>query len=344
MTQTELLPALTFTPPVISLNFEEIEARIDSITEQYNGLVVKEDDVPAIKNEMAGLNKLAGSLANARKDAAAKVSEPIKVFENRIKGLESKILITRTFLDDQVKAHIQRERDEKRAHVQAMIDIQKDEHGCAGLDIPIQESWLNKTAKDKTTTAEILAIILAHKKAVEDHLALEQAKKDRVVAIENHSAALASGRGYQLPFSRFTALQDLAVPLSDVLAQIEKAYADEDARRAEAATPKQEVPAPEPKKHWIDAPEPRPEPAPAIKAMTITATYDATNGAKIGVLYQQIKALCKTCTASVKELEHAYTARQTGTLYGTVPQKMVTPVAEHTFSNGPNINPVASHL
>lgn len=307
MTQAELLPALQFTPPAISLNFEELEANIEAITEQYKDVIVQEDDVPAIKNEMAGLNKLAGNLADARKSAAAKISEPIREFENKVKSLEAKVLGVRTFLDNQVKAHIQRERDERRASVQFIIDAQKDEHGCKSLDIPIQESWLNKTAKDKTITAEVQAIILAHKRQQEEKAALEQAKKDRVVALEGHCKAMEQCRAYSLPFSRFAHLQDFNIPLAEAMAKISEIYTFEDARIAEieqrkavATQPTKQEP------HFLDMPEVKEqskiESLPMKKAMTITATYNAENGQAIQALYQQIKALCLTCAAQVREI------------------------------------------
>lgn len=308
MTHAEFLPALQFTPPVITFNFDELAARIKGITEKYTGVIVQEDDVQAIKSEMAGLNHLADHLATARKDAVASVSVPIKEFETRIKTLESEIKDTRSFLDEQVKAHIQRERDAKRASAQFIIDYQKDEHGCKGLDIPIQESWLNKTAKDKTITAEVLAIILAHKRQQEEKAALEQAKKDRVIALESHCKAMEQGRGYSLPFSRFSHLQGLDIPLTDAMAKIGQIYADEDARIAEIEQRKIAPPLTQPKvePHFLDMPEVKApaqeEVKPVRKAMTITATYSGENGPAIQALYQQIKALCLTCTAQVREI------------------------------------------
>lgn len=299
MTSAELLPALQFTPPVISLNFDELEDKIKAITETYTGLVVQEKDVPAIKNEMAGLNKVAAQLADARKEAVSKVSGPIKEFEDRVKGLESSVKDTRTFLDEQVKAHIQRERDQRRARVQFMVDAQKDEHGCRPLDIPLQENWLNKTITDKQITSEIQGIILRHKKDEAEREALAQARKDRVLALENHIKAMEQSRNYTFSFSAFTHLQSLDVPLAEALAQIEKIYAAEDQRILEISQSKPYV-AP----HFTDPPpEPEVEVKKAIqKAMTITATYDSENGPKIQALYQQIKSLCLTCTAQIKEI------------------------------------------
>ena len=111
----ETLPALQFTPPVISLDFEALESRIRGITEQYEGLHVQESDVPAIKSEMAGLNKLKDMLAAARKEAVERISTPIREFENRVKALESEIIATRSMLDEQVKAYVHAEREGRRA-------------------------------------------------------------------------------------------------------------------------------------------------------------------------------------------------------------------------------------
>ncbi|MDR2893035.1 MAG: DUF1351 domain-containing protein [Deltaproteobacteria bacterium] len=317
MTQQELLPALQFTPPVISLNFEELTARVREITERYTGLVVQEDDVTAIKSEMAGLNHLATQLADARKDAVARVSGPIKAFEEQVKGLEAEIKTTRTFLDEQVKAHIQRERDSRRASVQVTIDALKDEHGCKDLDIPIQEGWLNKTAKPTVISAEVQAIILTHKRQIEEAARLEQAKKDRVVALEGHCKTMEQGRGYVLPFSKFAHLQSLDLPLADALAKAGEIYAAEDAKIAEIEQRKLAATAPQPKPeppkeapHWTDAPEVPTVPAearPLRKSMIITGTYNSENGPAIQALYRQIKLLClsDTCTVKITELDHA---------------------------------------
>lgn len=306
MTQAELLPALQFTPPVLSLDFEELEKRIDGITEQYSGLIVSEDDVTPIKSEMAGLNKLAKQLADARKDAVSLVSSPIKEFEGRIKSLESKIVSTRSFLDEQVKGHVQRERESRRHAVKFIIDAQLDEHGISDLDIPIQESWLNKSAKDKQVSAEVAAIILAHKKAQEEKAALEQARLDRATAIENHNSAMSGNREYSLPVSGFYALQSLDIPLSQALKRIEEAYEAEDDRRMKitkadsVVKDKKEEPP-----HFMDFPDPAPAPQPQaspMRSMTITATYKPEKGAQINVLYLQLQALCETISVQVKEL------------------------------------------
>lgn len=306
MTNAELLPALQFTPPVLSMNFEELESKVREITDTYTGLIVQEEDVPSIKNEMAGLNKLAAQLADARKDAVSRVSGPIRDFEERVKGLEIMIKDTRSLLDEQVKAHIERERDSRRASVQLVIDVHKSEHGCKDLEIPIQESWLNKTAKDRVISDSILAIILDYKRQVEAAANLEQAKKDRVVALENHNAAMAQAHGYALSFSRFAHLQGLDISLPEALNALSDIYSAEEERLAEMERMKAEPVAPAPEPHFTDPPKRETPAAVEVqrvqKAMNICATYSAENGSAIQALYRQIKALCLTCTVSIKEL------------------------------------------
>lgn len=306
MQNTELLPALSYTLPVLEINFQELEDRITEITETYSGLIVQEADVPAIKNEMAGLNKLAAQLADARKDAVLRVSAPIREFEGKIKSLEANIISTRSLLDEQVKAHIERERTCRRASVQLIIDVHKKEHGCKDLEIPIQESWLNKTAKDKDTSNAILAIIFEHKRQVEEAAKLEQAKKDRIIALENHNEALAQSRDYALSFSHFAHLQGLDIPLTEAIKTITEIYEAEDARRVATELPKVEPAPSAPETYFEDLPtqEAPVEAAPQVrlKAMTICGTYNAENGPAIQELYRQIRALCLTCTVTIKEL------------------------------------------
>lgn len=48
---------VTATPLVITWDKDAVSTLLDTVLAQYAGLEVQEADVPAIKNEMAGLNK-----------------------------------------------------------------------------------------------------------------------------------------------------------------------------------------------------------------------------------------------------------------------------------------------
>ena len=295
------LPALQFTPPSIVFDFETLKHNIEEITTKYEGLVVGEDDVTAIKSELAALNHLAKGLADARKDAVAKVSAPIKDFEAQVKEMETLILATRGKLDEQVKAFVQKEREGKRASVQFMIDALKDEFKCTA-DIPIQESWLNKTAKDTAISAEIKGIILKHQKQEQEARELEQAKKDRVVAMESHIKAMQAKFGYEVPFSAVSHLQGLDTPLQDVYTGIEAAFEKEGAR-LEAVVAAQ-VRAQAQVQTQVQQPTPQPAPRtvaqPLPKTINITAAYLPANAEMVRSLCKQLEAVCVSVSVQVK--------------------------------------------
>jgi hypothetical protein len=211
------------TLPALSFDYEGLKAWAKGITEQYEGVVVREEDIIGIKSEMAGLNKIKKQLNDARIATVKQVSAPIREFEEQIKEVVGIITDTRTMLDEQVKAHEERQREERRHQVIFMIDAAKDEHG-ADFPIEINPSWLNKSAKPKTIRAEIDQIILAHLKAEREARELEQARKDRAVAIEQTCATLAKQHGITLPPSQFLRLHDMEIPLGEANKQIEAAY------------------------------------------------------------------------------------------------------------------------
>ena len=62
---------VTATPLVITWDKDAVSTLLDTVLAQYAGLEVQEADVPAIKNEMAGLNRLKERMDNARKDIKA---------------------------------------------------------------------------------------------------------------------------------------------------------------------------------------------------------------------------------------------------------------------------------
>ena len=53
--------AVTATPLVINWNRDAVSALLDATLEQYEGLVVREEDVPAIKSEMAARQRPQGN-------------------------------------------------------------------------------------------------------------------------------------------------------------------------------------------------------------------------------------------------------------------------------------------
>jgi DNA repair exonuclease SbcCD ATPase subunit len=212
------------TLPALKFDYGSLRKWVEDITAKYKGLVVREEDVKDIKKDMAELNKAAGSLDDARKEAVRQVSVPIKEFETRIKELVDEIKKTRSGLDQQVKAYEKLEKEQKRQEIEFMIDYLMAEHEAPDVRIEIESSWLNKSTNMKSVQAAIEAAILGHLKAKREAAELEQAKKDRAVAIEQQCERMAKECGFNLPPSQFLRLHDLSIPLEKVLADVENAY------------------------------------------------------------------------------------------------------------------------
>lgn len=300
------LPALTF-------DFAGLKAWALGITEKYANLVVREEDVTAIKSEMAGLNKAKKAVDDARKEAVRRVSEPIKAFEAQVKEVTGLFATTYDALAGQVKEFEDREREAKRVQVKVLIDSLLDEHKLNGFPIPIQDSWLNKSKPMKTVKAEVESLILAHKKELEDKAALEQARRDRAASIEEKCAELSAQHGFTLTASVFLdLLDDMQRPQAEVMEAIEqgfsaaaaKAQREAAAKAAQAApaTPSP-TPASAPPAQAPATPQPPRPPmfrpagqAPARKSLTLDLEYDPAQEAVILTLVRNLESLCITLT------------------------------------------------
>ena len=95
--------AVTATPLVINWNRDAVSALLDAVLEQYEGLAVREEDVPAIKAEMAGLNKLRDRLDDARKEITRRIAGPLDAFNDEARSLVARVVEVRAGLDAQVK-------------------------------------------------------------------------------------------------------------------------------------------------------------------------------------------------------------------------------------------------
>ena len=83
---------VTATPLVITWDKDAVSTLLDTVLAQYAGLEVQEADVPAIKNEMAGLNRLKERMDNARKDIKRRIAGPLDGFDAEVKALIARIV------------------------------------------------------------------------------------------------------------------------------------------------------------------------------------------------------------------------------------------------------------
>ena len=195
---------VTATPLVITWDKDAVSALLDAVLAQYAGLEVQEADVPAIKNEMAGLNRLRERMDNARKDIKRRIAGPLDGFDAEVKALIARIVDARTALD------------------------------TPELDIPINPSWLNKSTRQAEIHEDIKRIIAAYKRECEEARRTEQAKADRIALVEATAKAQAEQHGFALPLSKFAACLTPDISGEDAAGIIGQAYAAEAKAREES--------------------------------------------------------------------------------------------------------------
>lgn len=302
LAQFDLL--VTATPLVINWNRDAVSALLDSVLNQYKGLVVREEDVPAIKSEMAVLNKLAERLDTSRKDIKRQISAPVTEFEDDVKVMTARVLEVRAGLDAQVKEFERRDREGRRQNVQLVIDALKNDEGVPELDIPIKEPWLNKSIKQAQLHAEIQNIILKHKQDKTAAEQLERARADRATMVETALKAKAEEYGFSLPMGKFAPCLSLDITSEEATGVIGQVFAaearlreqqaqDKAAREAaaeEARQTRQAVPTPPPTAPFIEEDD-FPTAPPVTTTLILSVAYEPAREQAVQELLAQLRSV-----------------------------------------------------
>ena len=269
---------VTATPLVITFDVDALNAAVDAVLEPYEGRIVAENEIPGIKSEMAALNKVKEKLEAARKEIAGQIIAPVKEFEAQVKGIVQRLVDGRGKLDAQVKAFEAQQREDRKASVQAIIDEVLEAAKLDGFTIPIDERWLNKSAKEKDIRAEIENITLREKTRRMEAEQLERAKQDRIAMIEQAVESAGQRYGFDLPVAKFSRLFSLEWETDKALAQVDEWFAAEAERRKPVAPAPAVEPAPvEQPVQPVAQPTPQPEPTPEItRAINVRVAYIAS--------------------------------------------------------------------
>lgn len=269
---------VTATPLVITFDVDALNAAVDAVLKPYEGRVVEEGELAGIKSEMSALNKVKDKLEAARKDIAGKISSPVKEFEAQVKAAVQRIIDGRGKLDAQVKAFEQKQRESRRAKVQAIIDEVLEPAKLDGFTIDIDERWLNKSAKDKDIRAEIENIALREKTRRMEAEQLERARQDRILLIEQAVESAGKRYGFALPLAKFARLFSLEWETDKALAQVNEWFAAEAERRKPVAPAPTVEPASVEQPIQQEAPQPATQPeqkADITRVLNVRVSYSA---------------------------------------------------------------------
>ena len=293
--------AVTATPLVINWNRDAVSALLDAVLEQYEGLAVREEDVPAIKSEMAGLNKLRDRLDDARKEITRRIAGPLDAFNDEARALVARVVEVRAGLDAQVKEFEKRDREGRRASVQFVIDSLKNGEGVPELDIPIKESWLNKSIKAAQLHAEIQNVIAEYKRDKAAAEQLERAKADRATMVEAALKAKAEEYGFSLPMGKFAPCLSLDITVEEAASVIAQTFAaeaslrerqtrDKGAREAATEEARQAVPTPAPAASLIEEDD-FPTAPPVTTTLILSVAYEPARELVVQDLLAQLRSV-----------------------------------------------------
>lgn len=293
--------AVTATPLVINWNRDAVSALLDAVLEQYEGLAVREEDVPAIKAEMAGLNKLRDRLDDARKEITRRIAEPLDAFNDEARALVARVVEVRAGLDAQVKEFEKRDREGRRASVQFVIDSLKNGEKVPELDIPIKPSWLNKSIKQAQLHAEIQNVIAEYKRDKAAAEQLERDKADRATMVEAALKAKAEEYGFSLPMGKFAPCLSLDITGEEAASVIAQTFAaeaglrerqarDKAALEAAAEEARQAVPTPAPAASFIEEDD-FPTAPPVTTTLILSVTYEPARELAVQDLLAQLRSV-----------------------------------------------------
>lgn len=141
--------SVNFTPTKITINNEnELKQELESIADKYSGLIVTENNLKSVKSTRAKLNALNKGLDNKRKEIKSNYNAPLNEFEDKVKGYQAIINKSLEPISDGIKTLENSQREERKAHVQEVINEMAPEYDIDPTEIEIEKSWTNKTMTD----------------------------------------------------------------------------------------------------------------------------------------------------------------------------------------------------
>lgn len=140
---------VTYSPSVISANFDALEAHVRAKVADYEGAkydLTKDESIKEAKNDRSYLNGLKSEIEERRKAVKREYNKPLAAFEKRCKEITSII----DGASDGIKAQLDQAEEERKARAYAKLQEHYEEF--AGLLAPVvpyerfhEPQWLNKT-------------------------------------------------------------------------------------------------------------------------------------------------------------------------------------------------------
>lgn len=256
--EIEEVPTLEFTVkkevlPVIQINFEELKGHLNSLLQDYKGLVVTENNLSTCKAKQKELASTRIKIDNYRKEKKKELSKPIAFFEAQCKDLISLIEQAEQPIKEGIKVFDDEKRDSKRLQA---IELAKEVSEEYGLNekyadrLEILDKYCNLTAKSNEIREDLISKAMT--------LKVEQDRETELIEIIKDTVASENERiNYKMKFEDFVKYIDKGLMTArEVISQIKERAND----IYIAENPPEPIPEPEIIPEIILAPESIPEP------------------------------------------------------------------------------------
>lgn len=149
---------IEYTLPKINFDLKDLTEQVNTLELKYKDLILKEEDVPNIKKEMAQLNKLSKAVNDQKISITKAIKSPITEFENAVKELVTKIDTTYRGLKDQTDNFAEKQKEAKRQEILALSEWVEQY-------MVFDEEWLKPTY----SIAKVKTVLEAQKQAFQNH-------------------------------------------------------------------------------------------------------------------------------------------------------------------------------
>ncbi|MBA1394356.1 DUF1351 domain-containing protein, partial [Lactobacillus sp. XV13L] len=159
MTNTDLTIqdfGINYQPPILTIsNYDVLKQQLDETLQDFNGLVVTEDNLKSVKQTKTALNKLKQQLDDKRKKVKREYDLPYKEFKQDVDGLINQVNQVFEPIDKGIKELEAKQREERKQHVLELINEMAGKYGVKPEDVPFDEKWANKSLSEIQRTRDI---------------------------------------------------------------------------------------------------------------------------------------------------------------------------------------------
>ena len=115
--------------PVISINYEEIKANLETEMKKYKGIIVTEETLSDCKQTRKDLAGIRNKIDSYRLEKKKEFAIPIVEFENKCKDLMTLVDEVEAPIKDGIKVFDDVKREEKRTTASKIIEKNNSRHG-----------------------------------------------------------------------------------------------------------------------------------------------------------------------------------------------------------------------